>query len=253
MHRRFETDFARSLLGPLPPSRLPWPSKRFAIYRNNVFVSLVDALKARFPTVRSALGADFFDALARDYAGTHPPTSPVMMAYGDGFPSFIDAFPPLVDLPWIGDLARVDAAVTESFHAADAEPLGRDALHGVAPERLADLRLTLHPALRVVPSSFPIVTLWRMAGGQTAIAPLDEAPAETALIHRPRFSVSVSTLSPAGGIFLTRLGAGRPLGDAVDAALARDPGFDLATHLHRLIAEGLTMALLLSPTDRTVP
>ena len=78
MHYAFETQFAQNLLAPMPPSL----SKRFAVYRNNVFVSLVEALQARFPAVQNAVGTEFFVAIARDYAGSHGPTSPLMMQYG---------------------------------------------------------------------------------------------------------------------------------------------------------------------------
>ncbi|MBI3435560.1 MAG: putative DNA-binding domain-containing protein, partial [Proteobacteria bacterium] len=68
--------------------------KRFAVYRNNVVVGLVAALRTRFPAVSRIVGEEFFSAMARVFAVTHPPSSPVMMVYGDGFADFIATFAP---------------------------------------------------------------------------------------------------------------------------------------------------------------
>jgi len=241
MHQAFESGFAQNLLARIAPTA----SKRFAVYRNNVFVSLVEALKARFPAVECAVGAEFFAALARDYAGSHTPTSPLMMHYGDSFPSYIDAFSPLNDYPWMADLARVECAITKSYHARDATPLGPAAFVAIAPEKLEQLHFTLHPAFKLMPSTFPIVRLWQMNRGEAAIIPLDNLAAETALIHRPFYSVLVKAVSPAGGAFLNALDRGQPLGEATDLAAAIDPHFDLTAHLHLMIADGLITALTL--------
>ncbi len=249
MHHTFETHFAQNLLASVPPTA----SKRFAVYRNNVFVSLVDALKARFPAVQNAVGAEFFTSLARDYAGSNVPTSPLMMQYGDSFPDFIATFPPLVDYPWMADLARVECAITQSYHAADATPLGPEAFAAIAPDDVDQLRFTLHPALKNVASPFPVVTLWQINSGQKAVAPIDDVQAETALIHRPRFTVSVKAVSPSGGAFLNALHAGHTLGEAASIAEASDPSFDVTAHLHLMIAERLITALTPTAFDRSYP
>ena len=242
MHHAFQTRFVSGLLAPTPPT----PSKRFAVYRNNVFVSFVEALKARFPAVESAVGTEFFEAMARDYAGTNAPKSPLMMEYGDSFPHFIETFPPLADFPWMADLARVECAITQSYHAADSTPVGPEAFAPIAQDNLAQLRFTLHPALNLVASRFPIATLWQMNSGLADPARLDDYPAETALIQRPNFSVSVKSISPAGGTFLTALQSDQTLGEAADKASAIDSTFDLTAHLHLLIADGLVTMLTLN-------
>jgi hypothetical protein len=247
MHASFESAFAHNLLAPAPPTT----SKRFAVYRNNVFVSLVEALKTRFPAVQNAVGAEFFEALARDYAGSHTPTSPLMMHYGDSFPDFINAFPPLADYPWMGDLARVECAFTQSYHAADAAPSSPHAFTKISPEDLGQLRFRLHPALVLVPSAFPVVTLWHMNSGQADLTAIDALPAETALIHRPSYTVSVKAISPAGGLFLDALHSGLPLAEASAIATYHDAAFDLTAHLHLLIADGLSTTLIFDEPNRS--
>jgi hypothetical protein len=115
------------------------PRERFAVYRNNVMVGLVSALEARFPATRKIVGEDFFKGAAKLFAAAHPPRSPLMMFYGDEFPAFLAAFEPARDVPYLADVARVEAARTRAYHAADAKPLTPAALSGSSPDALADM------------------------------------------------------------------------------------------------------------------
>jgi len=50
--------------GLVGPDGEPGP-KRFAVYRNNVVVGLVEALRDAFPAVCRIVGIEFFEAMAR--------------------------------------------------------------------------------------------------------------------------------------------------------------------------------------------
>lgn len=67
-------DFAAALLDPARPAPAgltSWngsdPAQRFAVYRNNVTVSLIDALADTFPVVQALVGVDFFRTMAREF------------------------------------------------------------------------------------------------------------------------------------------------------------------------------------------
>ena len=188
---------------------------------------------------------------ARDYAGAYPPDSPLMMGYGESFPEYIDSFPPLVDYPWMGDLARLERAMTPSYHAPDATPLPPAAFAALATEDLGLLRCTLHPAVRLVASDYPVVSLWRLNSDRAEAGELDQSTAQTALIHRPHYDVTVKALSTAGGVFLRALQLGHSLAESVDQAAVVDPLFDVTPHLHTLIADGLVSHFALHPAPES--
>ena len=48
-------------------------TKRYNVYRNDVTVSLIDALAAVFPAVQRITGVEFFRAMARSYMRETPP------------------------------------------------------------------------------------------------------------------------------------------------------------------------------------
>lgn len=242
-----EAAIAAALLDPdcsAPQAVAAGDRKRFTVYRNNVTLGLTEALAARFPAVRKTVGAEFFAKLARIFICRHPPTSPIITFYGENFADFVDAFPAFRDLPYLGDLARLEASRTRAYHSADMTPLGAETLARLKPEALASLRLALHPAVAIVASPHPIVTIWAMNMGDMPLAPIADWRGEDALVARPKFDVEVRRLPPGGAVFLSQLAQSECLGDAAAAAFEATPEFDLAVNLAGLFANGLVAGIL---------
>ena len=98
-------------------------AKRYNIYRNNVTVSLIDALAAVFPAVQRITGVEFFRAMARCYVRETAPSSPLLFEYGHEFPEFIERYAYASEMPWLADVARIERGWLDAYHAADAYPL----------------------------------------------------------------------------------------------------------------------------------
>jgi hypothetical protein len=212
--------FHAALLDPglAPPPGLLGPTgaaanKRFDVYRNNVAVSLKEALCSGFPVLERLLGAEFFDAMAGVFLRSHPPSSPMLMLYGADMPAFLEGFPPVAHLPYLPDIARLELALRESYHAADADPADPARLAALPEAALPGLRLKLSPALRIVPSDYPVHGIW--LANTLPDAPRPGRGAETALVTRPGFDPQVDVLSPAEGALVAALAEGVPLGEAV--------------------------------------
>lgn len=248
MMQDFQRAFATALLDPeLPPppgvvSHLSTsPRGRFGVYRNNVMVALVGALEARFPATRRIVGEAFFHAMARVFAAGNPPRTPLMMAYGDDLPDFIERFEPAASVPYLADVARLEAARIRAYHAADAEPLAQHEFTEALRDRPESLCLALHPSAEIVTSAFPIVTIWAMNAGETELAPVTNWSGEDALVARPWLDVEVRRLPPGGAPFLEALCGGAPFGAAVEAARAATSAFDLSENLVVLLGAGLVV------------
>ncbi len=217
--------------------------RRFAVYRNNVMVGLTKALATRFPVVERLVGEDFFRACAREFVLRHPPRSRLLMRYGESFPDFLAAFGPAKTLPYLPDVARIEVARGEAYHAADASPLGPDVLAQAAEAGAEDLRLSLHPSLRIVSSAHPAFTIWSMNQPGRTPTRIADWRAETALVLRPRMSVLVEAIAPARTAFLTRIQERGLLSEALEAGLAQDPEFDPGTAIAWIFATGLVVAV----------
>ncbi len=255
----FRPNFARALRDPdlaVPPDltahNLDAPQERFGIYRNNVMLGLIGALEARYPATCNIVGEDFFKGAARLFAATQPPRSPLMMFYGDAFPAFLAEFGPARPVPYLADVARLEAARTRAYHAADAKPLTPTTLAGVALDTLASSRFTLHPSIEIVASDYPIVTIWAMNSGELDLAPITDWRSEDALVSRPGCNVEVRRLPEGAKVFLQNLAARNPLGEAAAAALAANSNFDLAANLAALFA-GLAIEMTNQPVEAPLP
>jgi hypothetical protein len=152
---RLADAFSEALLDPSlpPPDGVIGPqgkqaAKRFSVYRNNVSVSLVNALADIFPTVQRLVGEAYFRAMARVYVQQHPPKSQLIFEYGQDFADFVADFEPARHLVFLPDVARLERLWLDAFHAADATPLDATVLATIPPEQLAGLRFTVHPAVR---------------------------------------------------------------------------------------------------------
>lgn len=231
-----QADFAAALLDPEAPVPVgvvdawghPAP-KRFSVYRNNVAGSLTRALEAAFPTVRKLVGDEFFAAMAGVYLRAHPPRSRMLMLYGAEMPKFLEAFPPVARLGYLPDVARVDQAMRESYHAADSAPLPEVEFQRLIGEDIAGLRLHLAPSLRLLRSRWPVVSIW---AAHHAGMPAPQPVAEDALILRPEFDPLPHVLPSGGAAFLAALLQGATLGQAVEAT---DSALDLSAILALLI------------------
>lgn len=220
---------------------------RFAVYRNNVVQGLVAALETRFPAVRRVIGETFFAETARLYATKTPPRSPIMSFYGDDFPAFLADFGPCEELPYLADLARLEAARTRAYHAADARPLEPDAFAGLSPAELMDLRVALHPSVEILASVHPIATIFAMNMGDLPLEEIADWKAEELVIARPYATVEVRRLPQAGSLFLKRLADGATLAEASDAAMSGSPDFNLTENLTHLIGGALVIAIATQP------
>jgi len=245
MFATIQGEFAAALLDaekPVPGSVTSHtrraPVKRFGVYRNNVVAGLVNALRVRFPVVEKIVGEEFFAAMARVFALTHPPRSPLLMLYGDTFTDFIATFEPTSDLPYLPDVTRLEIARTRAYHAADAEPIDPARLRSFDSQELGQIRVTLHPSTQILRSRHPIVTIWAMNSGEVELGPIDENEPEDALVMRRQLDVAVRKLPPGGAAFLQALSVGAALGKAVESAGADHPQFDLIANLAGLIGSG---------------
>ncbi len=217
--------------------------KRFSVYRNNVTVSLVEALVATFPATVRIVGEEFFRAAASIYVRQDPPKSPVLISYGTGFPDFLQTFEPARGLPYLPDVARIEMAWVEAYHAADRPILQADAIAAIAPEALGDIRFKVHSSTHIIRSSYPIVTIWTMnRSGEPR--PVDMSISESALVTRPAMDVEVRNLPQGGGTFLHELANGATLGEAAERAAASHPQFDLAGNISGLLEAGVFSRIL---------
>lgn len=244
--------FASALRDPSapPPASLGATAPRLDVHRNTRMLALVDALASAYPVSRALVGDAFFRGMARACVLHAPPRTPVMTDYVQRLPAFIATFGPAQAMPWLHEVATLEALRVASYHAADATPLDADALapwlH--APDALAAARVRLHPAARWFRARHAAHALWSAHAGlddpaHADLSGIDADAAEDILVTRPQLDVVVTLATPGLCVLLDALARGDALGEAVGRALADAPGSDPAHLLSTLVARALIVAI----------
>jgi hypothetical protein len=236
-----QADFAAALLD----VQLPYPkglcsrngadpSRRFAVYRNNVQSSLINALADSYPVVQQLVGEEFFRAMAAIFVRSQPPQSPLMSRYGEGFADFIGQFEPIAGVPYVADVARLEYLRTLAYHAADAQPIRPEQVSAALanPQSLSELCFELHPSLHLLDSAYAVVAIWAAHQQEQSLAGIGLNQGQHALVLRNGLDVEVFALETAASVFVRHLAGGRPLLVAAE----KSPPFDLAQTLALLIA-----------------
>jgi hypothetical protein len=207
--------------------------KRFAVYRNNVVVSLTEALATGFPVIAKLIGTQNFNAVMGEFLRRYPPRSPLMMHYGADLPAFLADFRPLAHLGYLPDTARLELALRRAYHAADATPITPESLQQMPPEALLAAHLTFAPAVQIIRSPWPIHAIWQF---NIKDGPKPPAVAQDVLITRPAYDSQMALLGPGAADFIAALQQGETLGAAHEAATTSTPDFDLSELLGQLLA-----------------
>jgi hypothetical protein len=226
-------DFMASIFDDAPVAEA---DRGMEIYRRNVLGNLHDALASAYPVVRRLVGEAFFREAAKRFARANPSRSGDLHEYGDGFGAFLAAYPYAAGLPCLEDVARLEWAVQESFHAADASPLDFAALARVAPERHGELRFRLHPSVRLVRSAHPILAIWEANQAGRDGTPEAVTGGQRVLVMREELAVRPRILDAGDWTILAALQAGTRLDEVADAL--GEAGDSLAPALARFAGTG---------------
>ena len=215
--------------------------KRFNVYRNNVVVSLKDALAESFPVIEKFIGAQNFGSLAGLFVHSNPPSDPRMMLYGAEFPTFLENFQPLAHLGYLADVARLELAQRRCYHAADTTPIDPSIFSTMPPDILGTTKASFAPAMHIVRSSWPILDIWHF--NMTDSAPQPGPNGQDVLIGRAEFDPSMHVLPQGGADLITLLQNETSLGDALETVEQSHKNFDFSALLGTLLQTGALTGL----------
>ncbi|MGF6734971.1 hypothetical protein OKW50_007143 [Paraburkholderia youngii] len=213
------------------------PLARLNIYRNTAEGVMVNALRLAFPAVQRLLGAEFFEGAVRLFIRTAPPRSAWLDEYGAEFPTFLAQMPQLSSVPYVVDVAQLECQVNGVLHAPDIAPLDPACLAGLNEDALGSLRLSLHPATRLLRCDSPADTIWRAVLQQddAALRAIVLADGPVHLLVQ-RVNEGVDTLRLCTGEW--RISKALFAGEALDAALACAPEADGYALIGAYLARG---------------
>ena len=217
-------------------------ARAFEVYRNNFRVNLQEALRITYPVTARLVGDEFFAAMVNVFVTSAPPRSPVLIEYGGELPDFISHFEPAGTVPYLADVARLEAAWNDAYHAREGEHLQPSAMAGLDAESLAATGVALHASARIVRSSFPVASIWESHRSHSPNTPLSWK-AEDVLLLRPDAEVLVLVLKPGYAAFIHALQEGQCVAEAAGTVLQDVGDFDAGTAFVSLLGWGAVASL----------
>lgn len=190
-------------------------AEHLLIYRRAVLSTLISALEAIHPVCRKLVGEQFFDAMARRFVRETPSEFPDLGHYGARFSDFIAAFEPARSVPYLADVARLEWAWHEAFHAADTPAAGLDGLVDVPEQQQSQIVFELPTAATLLTSVYPIHRIWQVNqddwDGEETVD-LDEGSVHL-LVWRRDYAICIEPLNDEQWQFLAAVHKNIPLAD----------------------------------------
>ena len=202
------------------PSRTLTAAQRVGIYQGMYPLRMEEALETDYPKLKRFLGDEAFRRLVNDYVAAFPSRSYTLNRLGDHLPEFLRRAPGLKHRGFCRELARLELAMTQVYDEAETPSLSAAAVAAVPPDAWATLRLRPIAAFRLLALRHPVsATLQRRGKARPRRRPPRQD--EWVAVFRHDYRVRRLELSRSAYRLLSSLAAGRPLGQAVAAAVRR--------------------------------
>ncbi len=224
---------------------------RIDIYAKAYSCRLLDCLREEFPATLAVVGPDNFAALVRDYLLHYPPSEPSINHAGRYLAEYLRNHRLVRQWPFIAELARLERAILDVFHAADAPTLSVEGLRMIPPQRWPELELRAHPAVKIVHGE------WRVADVLSAVESGDDwsEPAHESavmIVWRQNAQVRYRDLQEVEARALGLVSEGAPFA-AICEAIATDLGQpDQTTLIGQMLARWLADQIILADTGASI-
>ena len=177
----------------LDPALFDGPAERVLLglkaHANTISHARIVALEETFPLTRQHLGDAAFNALTRDFAETDAARASDANSIGLFFPDTLGDTA-------TRELAQIEWAWLESYHAAEATPFTLRDLAALDQAALLALPVAPHPSARMVDVSMPIAAaLQELAGQQPAALLIVRPDAEVRLVPLDAVQLAVFVAS----------------------------------------------------------
>ena len=204
--------------------------ERLAIYSRAYQARLLECLRAEFPALSHALGADVFNRFACDYLQRHPSKSYTLGRLGEKFPRYLAETRPDANLApssreswpdFMIDLATLEREFSEVFDGPGVEGqrlvVENELSELLESERWAEAILVTVPCLRLLSFRYPVNTYF-LAARKNEDPDFPEPALTLLALTRRDYRVFLHELSRDQYEVLIALNAREPLAQAIKRA-----------------------------------
>jgi hypothetical protein len=227
---------ASEILSEIPDSPKERSTTLFDVYRNGYVLRLIEILEKDYPQLRSLLGLDRFDILARGYIAANPSHVRNARWFGNALPQYLETANGYRRRPVLAEIAAIEAALNDAFDAPDSTTVIAADMGCVPPEDWERLVFQFHPSVRILACRTNAARIWMALTREEDRKPRAKTlkVSETAFVWRQQTSAKLRILSPeeamacaeaARGVPFVRLCELIAVFDRPDSAAQRAAGY----------------------------
>lgn len=190
-------------------------AERLAVHVNGYPARIQEALEEQFPAVAHIAGAGAFAALVKRYVEAVQLDSYTLSDAGLELPRFLRTDRLTAQLPFLVDLAQLEAHVARAFHAFDEPTLDRQAVTHWTPEQWDRATLRFQSWVAVMTSDWPVREIWDCREMPIEDIDIDLKRPDCVLVRRVGDTVICESVGRREADVLAALLAGRTLGTVV--------------------------------------
>ena len=141
------------------------------VYRDAYVLRLIDVVGNDHEVLRTYLGDDAFNRMARAYIASRPSHHPNARWFSKGVPDFLKANEPYSRHRIVGELASLEKALNDAFDGPDAPVVHLSYLAAIPPQDWGQLSFVPHPTAVLLSTYTNVAAIW------TALKAEKEPPA----------------------------------------------------------------------------
>ena len=230
--------------------RLP-AIERINIYANAYFYRLFECLKEEYPATLAVIGSNDFAGLTHDYLVCWPPTEPSIFYAGLYLAEFLRDHSLAKCRPFLAELARLERATLEAFHAPDAPVLTDEAMRVIPAQQWPTIELRSHPGVEILRGEWRVTeVLSAVERGDKWVEPARETNA--VIVWRRGTSVHYRILEDAETDALALLRKGASFAAVCEAVAIANSSSDQVALIGRLLTRWLADGII-ARADLTLP
>lgn len=213
---------------------------RLAVYYDGYRLRLIEALETDFVALKTVLGDEKFDDLARAYIDAHTSDHFSLRHFGRHLPGFLSGHEPWKDEPLLADIATFEWAMTHAFDAEDAPLATVSDMAAVAPEDWPGLTFRLHPSVQRIDIRWNAPALWSAAKNGEPLPSPEQSPWPVGwVVWRQDLQVYFRSLSVDQTWMLDALRDGKSFADICEGLTEWIDAQNVALHAAGLLKQWL--------------
>lgn len=151
-------------------------AERLEIYASAYRLRLLEALDGDFVALKTHVGPERFEEIARAYIDAHPSDHYSLRHFGRHMADFLAATDPYRNEPLLAELATFDWALTDSFDAADSAVTTVEDMGKIAPDTWPHLVFVPHSSVQRLNLRWNAPAIWKAADKDQPLPSPEQAP-----------------------------------------------------------------------------